>query len=127
MLTGTKTAEFIYNLLAGHRFSLSCEKTLQAEIGKILTAAGVGYESEVSLSDPVYSPPSKDCIDFMAGGVGMEVKIKGAAMAIFRQCERYCRYPEVKELILITNKSMGFPHEIFGKRTYLLSLGKRWL
>ena len=63
----------------------------------------------------------------MVDSVGMEVKLKGAAMAIYKQCERYCSYPKVEELILITNRSMGFPKEINGKATYLLSLGKGWL
>lgn len=113
-------AEFLHKLLSKHRFTLSHEKALQAEIGALLTANKIEHSREVKLSD-------RDCIDFLIGNVGMEVKLKGAAMAIYKQCERYCGYPEVGELILVTNRSMGFPKEINKKPTYLLSLGKNWL
>lgn len=113
-------AEFLHKLLSKYRLPLSNEKALQSEIGELLTANGIKHEREVGLSD-------KDRIDFMVGSVGMEVKLKGSAVEIYKQCKRYCGYPEVKELILITNRSMAFPNEINGKPTYSLSLGRRWL
>lgn len=113
-------AESLYKLLSKHRLPLSNEKALQAAIGVILTANGIEHDRESRLSD-------KDCIDFLVGGVGMEVKLKGSAVAIYKQCKRYCGYPEVEELLIVTNRSMGLPNEIDGKPTYLLSLGKGWL
>lgn len=113
-------AESLHKLLSLYRLTLSREKTLQDEISKILTTNKIEHRREVRLSD-------KDCIDFLIGNVGMEAKLQGAAMAIYKQCERYCGYPEVKELLLVTNRSIGLPKEINGKPTYLLSLGKGWL
>lgn len=65
--------------------------------------------------------------DFFYDGIAIEVKIKGSKMAIYKQCERYCRFDQVKALILCTNKSMGFPEEINGKPCYYINLGKAWL
>lgn len=113
-------AEFLYKLFSKLRLPLSNEKALQAAISVALTASGIKHDREVRLSD-------KDCIDFMVGSVGMEVKLKGPAVAIYKQCKRYCGYPEVQELLIVTNRSMGLPNEIDGKPTYLLSLGKGWL
>lgn len=113
-------AEFLHKLLSKHRLPLSNEKELQAAIGAVLTYNSIDYTREARLS-------GKDYIDFLVGDVGIEVKLKGSAMAIYKQCKRYCGYPEVKELIIVTNRSMGFPKEIDGKPTYLLSLGRMWL
>lgn len=113
-------AGFLHKLLSKYRFTLSHEKALQAEISALLTDNKIEHSREVKLSD-------RDCIDFLVGNTGMEVKLKGSAMAIYKQCERYCGYQRVGELILVTNRSMGLPKEINGKATYLLSLGKGWL
>lgn len=112
--------EALYKLLASYSLTLSCEKVLQTEIGDLLTTNGVEHTREVRLSD-------KDCIDFMVGSVGIEVKLKGSPMDIYRQCERYCGHQEVSELILVTNRSMGFPALLKWKPTYILSLGRSWL
>jgi len=46
---------------------------------------------------------------------------------IYKQCERYCEFPEVKALLLITNKATGFPETINNKNCYILNLAKAWL
>lgn len=70
----------------------------------------------------------KNRVDFFLDGTAIEVKInKGAAKSIYKQCERYCQFDEVKNLILVTNRPMGFPKEINGKPCYVISLGKGWL
>lgn len=60
-------------------------------------------------------------------GIAIEVKIKGTARQIYKQCERYCGFDETEVLILCTNKSMGFPPEINGKPCYFINIGKAWL
>lgn len=114
------SAESLYKLLSQYRFTLANEKALQSEISTLLTDNNIKHLREVKLSD-------KDCIDFMVGDIGMETKLKGTAMSIYNQCERYCESPEVKELLLVTNRSMGLPEEINGKPAFLLSLGRGWL
>lgn len=110
----------IHTLLSRHRFSLSCEKELQAEISCILDSHGIAHEREVRLAEG-------DVIDFMVGHVGMEVKIKGNADAIYKQCRRYCASAVVQEFMLVTNRSMGLPRDIDGKPCYILNLGKGWM
>ena len=59
--------------------------------------------------------------------LAVEVKIKGRAKEIYRQCERYCKIETVKSLLLITNKSIGFPKEIKGTPCYVYNIGVGWL
>lgn len=103
------------------RLELHNEKVLQSQIEAILKEKNVPYSREHKLDD--YS-----IIDFMIEGyLGIEVKIKGSAMEIFRQIERYCEFSEVEGLVLITNKAIKLPRHINGKFTYVLNLGTAWL
>ncbi len=107
-------------ILSRIKFSLDDEKKLQEDIASALKAHKVEFEREYVL-DPHNMP------DFFIDGTAIEVKIKGNARKIYKQCERYCQFEQVKELILITNRSMGFPKSINGKPCYILTLGKAWL
>jgi hypothetical protein len=115
------TAQQVLLALQGQRFTLHDEKELQRQIAKVLTEAGLPFTREVRLS-----PAS--IIDFMVGTVGVEVKIRASisAKSIYQQCERYCAFPEVAELLLVTNKSIGLPTDT-GKPIHLLNLGTAWL
>lgn len=111
----------IGDIIGSTRFSLQDEKVMQAEIAIAFDKAGRTYSREHHLSD-------ESIPDFFIEGIAIEIKIKGSAMAIYRQCERYCMFPEVKALILVTNKSMALPDEIVkGKPSYLLNPSKAWL
>jgi hypothetical protein len=75
-----------------------------------------------------------DIVDFMVGdlvpigsGLAIEVKIKGQRREIFRQLERYCAYPNVREMVLATNVPMGLPDLICGKPVSIVHLGRGWL
>jgi hypothetical protein len=114
------SASEIIQLIRGYRFGLGDEKRLQDDLFSVLLPRFPEARREVQLS-----PGNR--IDFMVGPIGIEVKIKGQRLAIYRQCERYCEYNDVAELILLTNASMGFPPDIKGKPTYLVSLSKSWL
>lgn len=114
--------EAVVRALRGKKLSLEDEKALQSQINEALVAALPGEDviREVILD-------SKNTIDFMVGNLGIEVKINGQKMSIYRQCERYCGFDQIKSLLLITNRSMGFPEQINGKDCYVLNLGKAWL
>lgn len=112
--------EKINYVLSDQRFDLSSEKELQSKIEEVLLQNGIVVEAEYKLS------PS-DIVDFFVDGIAIEIKIKGSVTKIFKQCERYCLFEEVKELLLITNRSMGFPKEINGKPCYILNFGNAWL
>jgi hypothetical protein len=110
----------IQAILAGKMFPLSDEKRLQNAIEDELQRAGVIVKREYRLS-------TKDIIDFMVGSVGIEVKIKGGKLDIYRQLERYAEHELVSHLILVTNVAMGLPPDIKGKPTSIINLARAWL
>ena len=122
-LTGNPE-HYLVNLLSKMIFPLSVEKDTQREIENCLLRDKIAFDREVFL--PGLSKSEKP--DFVIGdGIVIEVKIKGTKADIYRQCERYCRHPRVTSLILMTNKAMGFPEEIFGKPCYVIDMSKAWL
>lgn len=114
------TVQSISQIIIRQRLPLNDEKALQVELAKVFADNGIEAKREVRLG-------VGDIIDFMIGDIGMEVKIKGGRRAIYHQCERYCRYPEVKQFILLTNVPMGFPPEIDGTSCFVISLARAWM
>jgi len=114
------TPQEIIAILSPHRFPLASEKQCQAAIAKALDDAGITFDREYRLGED-------DIPDFRIGHIVIEVKIGGSKSAIFRQCRRYCRYPEVSDLILASNVAMGLPKTVNGKGMWLLQLGRGWL
>lgn len=103
------------------RIDLSNEKVTQQQISSILDAMGAPYQREYRLDQ-------KNIVDFFIDGVAIEVKLnKTAVMNIYRQCERYCAFDAVKQLLLVTNRAMTLPTQINGKHTCIVSLGRGWL
>lgn len=119
-MASERLSEFI-KLMRRTPLVLKDEKAVQEGIEVVLDSHGFDFKREVKLSQ-------KDIVDFMlADGVAVEVKLQGQARAIFRQCERYCEHEQVKALVLVTAKTMGFPPEIKGKPAYFVSLSSGWL
>lgn len=110
----------IKSKIEGYIYNLADEKDVQVQIEKQLE--GLNFTREHKLS-------KTDVIDFFReeDGFGIEVKVKGQATAIFRQCKKYCSYDEVKTFILVTSKSMGFPEYIEEKPCYYISLSRGML
>lgn len=114
-----KTIDII-KLISSSRLSVQDEKETQLQIERIFIDNAIDHCREFRLD-------AKNIPDFFIDGIAIEIKIKGGPRQIYRQCERYCQFEEVRELMLITNKSMGFPQEINGKPCYLVNIGKAWL
>lgn len=114
-------------ILSKCRLPLVKEKETQVAIELLFQQNGIEYIREYRLSEE-YSF-IQDIPDFFIPleGITIEVKIKGNAKKIYRQCERYCVHEKTKQLILVTNRSMGFPKELNGKPCYVINLGKGWL
>ncbi len=110
----------IVHLMSSRRFSLSDEKRLQAEMEELFTAAAFSFKREHRLD-------SRSIIDFMFGDVGVEVKIKGSRLNIYRQLERYAEFEAVRCLLLVTNVPMGLPELINGKPAHVINLARAWL
>ncbi len=117
--TTQQTIESVVNALNSKRLPVNSEKELQAEIEKLFTEKGLIFEREYRLDNNIP--------DFFIDGVAIEIKIKGAKKAIYKQCERYCTFEQTKALLLITSLSMGFPQQINNKDCYYYSLSKNWL
>lgn len=115
--------ELLSKFLSGKRFPLSDEKRLQQAIEEEFQRAGVLYSREHLLS----GTDRKDIIDFVIGDTGIEVKIKGGKLAIYRQLERYAEHDELACIVLVTNVAMGLPEEISGKPVHMVNLARAWL
>lgn len=102
------------------RLPVHDEKAAQQELADHLERVGLSFEREVRLS------PS-DIVDFMVGGIAIELKIKGSRSAALRQVERYAKHTEVNGVILLTNRSCLLPAVIDGKPALALSMGGAWL
>lgn len=116
----TEIVYSLVNVLASTRFPAGPEKLLQEAVADALTDAGIAFEREFRLND-------HDIIDFLVAGIGIEVKIKGARRAIYRQLQRYAESDAVKSLVLLSSVAMGLPPEIDGKPVTIVSLGRAWL
>lgn len=112
----------IQTSMRGRRFSLGDEKRLQIEIAEAFTIHNINFQREVHLD-------KGSIVDFMIDGLAIEIKIrtKVGAMQIYRQLERYCAFPEVEALMLMTSKAMSLPDAINGKPVYVLSLSRTQL
>ncbi len=102
------------------RLELGNEAVLQGQIAQVLETEGVPYLREPWLS-------GKDRIDFLAGPVGIEVKVKGGPTEIERQCARYCATGRIKALVLATSRRIGLPGELHGVPCRELVLSRAWL
>jgi hypothetical protein len=116
------TGADIQGLLAGLRLPLHDEKSTQAAIDRVFTAAGIAFEREKRLD-------SGSIVDFLiAGVIAVEIKLNAAGgRDIYRQLRRYARFPQIGELVLVTNRAMGLPAAIEGKPVAVVSLGRAWL
>ena len=112
-----------FKVMKVYRFPLGTEAELQDHVESVLKLEKIEYKREFRLD-------SKNRPDFMIDDYAVELKIgstRAQAMSIYRQCERYARFDQVKGIVLITNRAMGFPPEINGKPAYCFSLGAAWL
>lgn len=97
-------------LIGGQRYRYRDEDALHAGIEQVLAAGSVEATAEARLS-------GRDRIDFLAGRVGVEVKIAGANADVIRQLRRYATHPEIGALILVTTRARhrAIPRVIEGK------------
>jgi hypothetical protein len=104
------TAAVVAEAIERFRFRYSSEDQLQEGLAGALAAAGIVAEREVRLGP-------RDRIDLLAGRVGIEVKVKGAASDVARQLARYASSDRVDELVLVTTRSSHWrvPRTVNGK------------
>jgi hypothetical protein len=93
-----------------NRYRYNQETRLHDAIEQVLAGAGIAAVREAVLT-------SAERIDFLAGRVGIEVKIAGRAPDVLRQLRRYAASPDIDALVLVTTRARhrGMPREISGK------------
>ena len=91
------TAAEIASVLSRNRLAHADEDEMQRAIAEVLAGAGIPFEREARLG--------RDRIDFLAGAVGIECKIKGSRAAVARQLYGYARFPQVGALVLATTRA----------------------
>lgn len=85
--------------IGGAHYRYHDELQLHEGIAAALAAAGVAVQREVHLGD-------RCRIDILApGGIGIEVKVDGQPVAVWRQLQRYARRPGIRTLLLVTTRA----------------------
>lgn len=112
----------IIRALKGKRFDLTDEIKLQDQLAALFIANTWIFSKEEWLDKQ-----NRPDFFFASSGVAVEVKIKGNTKNIYKQCERYAKFDQVKAVLLITGKSIGWPLTINNKPTSYFNLSKAWL
>lgn len=114
------TPEEIVAFIHARRLPLTSEKATQVALADEFRKAAIMVEREVRLDE-------FGIIDFLAGDIGIEIKLRGQRRAIYHQCAFYCEHDRVRSLVLATNAAMGMPITINGKPVFVAHLGRAWL
>lgn len=105
-------------ILRRGRYQIGTESALHVSIAGELDAAGIAFEAEARLG-----PANR--IDFLvAGGIGIEAKVRYPRRAIYRQLQRYAESDQITALVLITATALGVPPSIAGKPIFYVSIGR---
>jgi len=112
----------LIELIKKMRFDITNEKDVQAQLEQKLIEKKYEFERECILDED-----KKNIPDFMVGNICIEVKIKGGALDIFRQLQRYTGFDRVETIILLTNRNIVLPSKINDKNAYQINIGAGWL
>ena len=96
------------------------EADIHGWVASRLTEAGLPFVHEAVIG--------KGCrIDFLVGGIGVEIKKgKPAAAALLPQLRRYAACEAVTGLIVLTQRSVRLPDALSGKPVRQLTLSQLW-
>lgn len=109
-LSVSEQCDAIVRAIEAARFTCAGEKELQLALAQCFANAGIDATREVRLD-------THSTIDFLAGRVGIEVKIAGSPIAVMRQLQRYAHSEQIDGLVLATRRFgiAEFPATIAGK------------
>jgi len=104
-------------LLRSYRYDLSSERSLQDGIERVLREESIEFERECVLGPGEH-------IDFLIGGIGVEVKIKGSLSSVTRQLMRYALSERITAVLLVTSRMQhaALPGTLRGKPVRLCCL-----
>ena len=96
------------------------EERLHEQAAEAFARAGLEAAHEVRLA-----PRCR--IDFMVGGVGVEIKKKWPQRApLIAQLTRYANCPQVERLVVLAPRGVDLPKSIGGKPVTMMSLERLW-
>lgn len=96
------------------------EERLHEQAVEAFARAGLEAAHEVRLA-----PRCR--IDFMVGGVGVEIKKKRPQRApLIAQLTRYASCPQVERLVVLAPRGVDLPKSIGGKPVTMMSLERLW-
>lgn len=96
------------------------EYDLHQAIAQALSRSGLPFIHEARIA-----PRCR--IDFLCGGVGIEVKRgRPAPGTLLAQLNRYCACEQVHALVLVVERTARVPRSCHGKHVRLLSLNRLW-
>ena len=96
------------------------EEELHVQVAQALRAAGVEAAHEARLA-----PRCR--IDFLAGGIGIEIKKKRPERAkLIAQLARYAACPQVRALIVVAPRGVDLPGRIGAKPVAMFALERLW-
>lgn len=115
------TAQDVIAAVSSLRLSPAAEEfALHQAIADVLAGAQIDYIHEAGLA-----PRCR--IDFLCGGVGIEVKRgKPVRAALLAQIARYCACESISALVLVVERTANLPRMCCGKPVYVLSLNRLW-
>lgn len=116
-----KELERVMQPLRTIRCGAACtEEDLHALVAEALSRNGIDARHEVPLA-----PRCR--IDFLAGGVGIEIKKSRPEKAkLLAQLARYAQCEQVAQLLVIAPRGVDLPERIGGKRVTMLALERLW-
>ena len=96
------------------------EEELHAQVTRAIEESGLELQHEVRLA-----PRCR--IDFMCGGVGIEIKKSRPDRAkLMAQLTRYAACEQVQALVVAAPQGVNLPREIGGKRVIMVALERLW-
>lgn len=113
----TPTLAHVLTALKGRRFRYTNEISLHESLAAAFDIGGVEHRREVAV------PGGR--IDFVVDRLGIEVKIKGTAVALERQIGKYALAEELDEFLVLTTQRThnAVPRTIGGKRVWVHTIG----
>ena len=113
-MSARKLAEYLY----GRTYRLGSERLMQDDVERAFKQDEIEYEREKVLGPG-------DRVDFLVGGIALELKIKGRPAQIVKQIERYATHDAVDSIVLLTNVPMPrIPRLHQAKPCYVVSLAR---
>lgn len=121
MMKENESVIAVLDALSTIRCGAACtEEELHAQVMAALQAAGLPCEHEVRLA-----PRCR--IDFMSGGVGLEIKKSRPVRAkLMTQLARYAACEQVTHLVVAAPRGVDLPPRIGGKSVVMMPLERLW-